>query len=212
MEKELFPVVRARFRLARRWSFGSPTLTMKVVFFRSPAKFRKWLEQNHATTPELWVGFHRKDSGRPSITWPESVDEALCVGWIDGLRKTIDEKSYKIRFTPRKSKSNWSTVNIRRVEELTRTGRMRPAGVEAFARRAPARSGIYAYENRKTAELGKRAEQEFRSSPAAWKFFQAQPASYRHTAVWWIISAKKEETRSNRLAKLIEASGRGRRI
>ncbi len=184
----------------------------QVSFFRTPSDFRKWLEQNHAITLELWVGFYKKDSGRPSITWPESVDEALCVGWIDGLRKTIDDTSYKIRFTPRKAKSNWSTVNIRRVEELTRTGRMRPAGVEAFARRASEKSGIYAYENRRTAGLGKRAEQEFRSSPAAWKFFQAQPASYRHTAIWRIVSAKKEETRCNRLAKLIEASDRGKRL
>ncbi len=184
----------------------------KIRFFRSSADFRKWLRENHATTTELWVGFYRKASGRPSITWPESVDEALCYGWIDGLRKGIDAESYKIRFTPRKPKSNWSAINIGRVEELTRTGRMRPAGKKAFARRTPEHSGIYSNENRKTAVLDKRAEKQIRSSPAAWKFLQAQAPSYRQVIAWWIVSAKKEETRAKRLAKLIEHSTRGKRL
>ena len=167
---------------------------------------------NHKGTRELWVGFYKKGSGRPSITWPESVDEALCVGWIDGLRKTIDEESYKIRFTPRQKTSNWSAVNIARVQELTKLGRMRPAGLKAFKLRKEEKSGIYAYENRKSAVLGETAEKQFRSRPAAWEFFQNQPASYRQTLIWWIASAKKEETRNQRLEKLIAQSEAGKRV
>ena len=185
---------------------------MKVTFFRSPADFRKWLEQHHASTRQLWVGYHKKSSGKSSMTWPESVDEALCFGWIDGLRKTIDEKSYKIRFTPRQPKSNWSAINIRRVQELIRDDRMRPAGRMAFALRAPARSGAYSYENRKTAVLDRAAQRRFRSSPVAWSFFQAQAASYRQSAIWWIVTAKKEETRAQRLQKLIATSTLGKRL
>ena len=185
---------------------------MEVTFFPSPSHFRKWLEQNHADVAELWVGFYRKDSGRRSITWPESVDEALCFGWIDGLRKRIDAESYKIRFTPRRTISRWSNVNIGRVEELTRAGRMRAAGTKAYQQRTPARSGSYSYENRKRAKLDKRAEKQIRSSPAAWKFFQAQTPSYRQVITWWVMSAKKEETRARRLAKLIEHSARGERL
>jgi uncharacterized protein YdeI (YjbR/CyaY-like superfamily) len=185
---------------------------MKVKFFRSPSDFRKWLEQNHATTRELWVGYYKKNSGKPSITWSESVDEALCFGWIDGIRKSRDDLSYTIRFTPRKPKSNWSAVNIRRVQELARDRRMQPAGLEAFEGRTPEKSGIYSYENRKTAVLGKPAEKQFRLSHAAWVFFQAQAASYRQTAIWWVVSAKKEETRQARLKKLIENSAGGKRL
>jgi len=185
---------------------------MKVRFFASPGAFRKWLEQNHATETELWVGFYRKATGRPSITWPESVDEALCVGWIDGLRKTIDGESYKIRFTPRQARSNWSTVNISRVAELRRAGVMRAAGLKAFERRVPEKSGIYAYENRKKASLTADAEKEFRAAAAAWKFFQAQSASYRENTVWWVCSAKREETRARRLSRLIQESERGKRL
>ena len=159
-----------------------------------------------------WIGFYKKDSGRPSITWPEAVDEALCVGWIDGLRKTIDEKSYKIRFTPRKTTSTWSAVNIARVAELEKQGRMRPGGLNAFAARAEAKSGIYAYENRKSAVLDKASELQFRSHPKAWEFFQQQPAGYRTTAAWWVISAKQEATRQKRLRTLMADSAAGRRI
>jgi uncharacterized protein YdeI (YjbR/CyaY-like superfamily) len=184
----------------------------EATFFASPVDFRKWLEQNHADATELWVGFYRKDSGRPSITWPESVDEALCFGWIDGIRKRIDAQSYKIRFTPRRGISYWSLLNIQRVAELTRTERMRPAGLKAFAQRTPERSGNYSYENRKSAKMDKRAEKQIRASPAAWRFFQAQPPSYRQAVTWWVMSAKKEETRAKRLAKLIEQSARGKRL
>jgi uncharacterized protein YdeI (YjbR/CyaY-like superfamily) len=182
------------------------------IFFSTPAAFRAWLKQNHATSREQWVGFHRKGSGRPSITWPESVDEALCVGWIDGLRKTIDAESYKIRFTPRKKESNWSAVNIARVKELTKEGRMRPAGLKAFAQRKEEKSGIYAYENRKTAVLNKADEKRFRSNPKAWEFFQRQPAGYRQMMIWRVVTAKKEETRRRRLEELIAESAAGRRL
>jgi uncharacterized protein YdeI (YjbR/CyaY-like superfamily) len=184
----------------------------EILYFATPADFRKWLRVHHGNTSELWVGFYKKDSGRPSITWPESVDEALCVGWIDGLRKTIDAESYKIRFTPRKKTSNWSAVNIRRVPELTKLGRMRAAGLKAFELRKEEKSGIYAYENRKSAVLGKAEEKRFRAWPKAWDFFQLQPAGYRKLMTWWVISAKKEETRQKRLEKLIAASEAGRRL
>jgi uncharacterized protein YdeI (YjbR/CyaY-like superfamily) len=182
------------------------------LFFPTSTDFRSWLRANYNKRSELWVGFHKKAIGRPSITWPESVDEALCVGWIDGLRKTIDAESYKIRFTPRKKTSNWSAVNIGRVQELTRLGRMRPAGMKAFELRKEEKSGIYAYENRKSAVLGEAAAKRFKSHPKAWAFFQKQPAGYRKLATWWVISAKKEETRQQRLEKLIAQSEAGKRL
>ena len=188
------------------------TLLTETRFFATPENFREWLKVHHENTRELWVGFYKKGSGRPSITWPESVDEALCVGWIDGLRKTIDAESYKIRFTPRKTTSNWSAVNIARAKELTKQGRMRPSGLKAFELRKEEKSGIYSYENRKSAVLGEAAEKRFRSRPKAWYFFQSQPASYRQTAIWWVVTAKKEETRQQRLEKLIAQSEAGKRI
>jgi uncharacterized protein YdeI (YjbR/CyaY-like superfamily) len=184
----------------------------RPLFFATPADFRKWLAENHTTAPALWVGFHKKSSGRRSITWPESVEEALCFGWIDGLRKTIDADSYKIRFTPRKPTSNWSAINIRRIQELAREGRTHPAGIRVFKQRAPDRSGIYAYENRQSAVLSEAAEKQFRSKHAAWDFFQQQSASYRQTAIWWVVSAKKTETQQSRLETLIADSKAKRRI
>jgi uncharacterized protein YdeI (YjbR/CyaY-like superfamily) len=181
-------------------------------FFATPEDLRRWLKVYHQGTRELWVGFYKKGSGRPSITWPEAVDEALCVGWIDGLRKTIDAESYKIRFTPRKTTSNWSAVNIGRVKELTKQGRMRPGGLKAFQLRQEEKSGIYAYENRKSAVLGEATEKLFRSRPKAWDFFQNQSGSYRQTLIWWVVSAKKEETRKQRLKKLIAQSEAAKRI
>jgi uncharacterized protein YdeI (YjbR/CyaY-like superfamily) len=188
------------------------SVSAKPLFFATPADFRKWLVENHATASELWVGFHKKSSGRQSTTWPESVDEALCFGWIDGLRKTSDADSYKIRFTPRQPKSNWSAINIRRMQELTREGRTHPAGMAVFKQRAPDRSGIYSYENRQSAVLSKVAEKQFRSKCAAWDFFLQQPASYRQTAIWWVVSAKKAETQQSRLETLIADSKAKRRI
>jgi uncharacterized protein YdeI (YjbR/CyaY-like superfamily) len=185
---------------------------MEATFFESPAAFRSWLEQHAATAVELWVGFYKKGTGRPSITWPESVDEALCFGWIDGIRKRIDDHSYAIRFTPRKPRSTWSAVNVKRVAELAEQGRMRPAGLSAFERRAEAKTGIYAYEQRASAQLGAEFEQEFRANQPAWEFFQAQPAGYRKTAIWWVVSAKQEATRRKRLATLIDDSAHHRTI
>jgi uncharacterized protein YdeI (YjbR/CyaY-like superfamily) len=184
---------------------------MEPTFFKSPVEFRNWLEKHHSTAQELWVGFYKKDSGKPSITWPESVDEALCFGWIDGIRKSIDNVSYTIRFTPRKLRSIWSAVNIKRVEELSRQGRMRPAGQKAYEARIENKSGIYSYEQR-VAELSGPYERKLKQNKEAWKFFQAQPASYRKAANWWVLSAKKEETRLKRLEKLIEDSAQGRRL
>jgi uncharacterized protein YdeI (YjbR/CyaY-like superfamily) len=185
---------------------------VSVTFFTKPAHFRRWLEKNHASETELWVGFYRKDSKRPSITWPESVDEALCFGWIDGLRKRIDAESYKIRFTPRRANSYWSIINTKRAEELMRAGRMRAAGRKTFARRSPESSGNYSYEKRIAMRLDRTAERQLRASSAAWKFFQTQTPSYRQVMTWWVMSAKKEETRARRLAKLIQYSRKGKRL
>lgn len=167
------------------------------VYFSTRNKFRQWLLKNHKRATELWVGYHRKDSGRPSITWPESVDEALCFGWIDGIRKKVDDESYKIRFTPRRQKSIWSAVNIARIAVLTGEGRMQPAGVAAFARREESNSAIYSFANRESAKLSADDEREFRRDPVAWEFFQCQPAGYRRLAAWWVISAKRPETRAD---------------
>jgi uncharacterized protein YdeI (YjbR/CyaY-like superfamily) len=185
---------------------------MDAVFFATPARFRAWLAKRHDKITEHWIGFYKRGSGRPSITWPESVDVALCYGWIDGVRKTIDEESYQIRFTPRKPRSTWSTVNVKRVEELTKLGLMTPAGVKAFEKIQAGKSGIYAYEQRNEAKLEDAAERQFRSDQAAWDFFQAQPPWYRRTATYWVISAKKPETREKRLAVLIEESARKQTI
>jgi len=177
-----------------------------------PAEFGAWLEANHAQASELWVGFHKKGSGLPGMTWPEAVDEALCFGWIDSVRKSIDETSYANRFTPRKTRSTWSAINIKRVQQLIAQGRMHPAGLKAFAARAEESSGIYSYEQRDAVELDDAYERRFRVNQAAWGFVQAQPPSYRKAAVWWVVSAKKEETRQRRLTALIDDSAGGRRI
>jgi uncharacterized protein YdeI (YjbR/CyaY-like superfamily) len=180
---------------------------MKPTFFPSPAQWRAWLEQHHQDAGELWVGFYKKDSGKPSITWPQSVDEALCFGWIDGVRKSIDEISYTIRFTPRRPRSVWSAINIKRVAELTRLRLVHPAGEKAFRARQGDRSEIYAYEQRRGAKLTGKYAKQFRANKKAWDFFRAQPPWYQRTASWWVISAKKEETRLKRLAQLMKDSG-----
>jgi uncharacterized protein YdeI (YjbR/CyaY-like superfamily) len=184
---------------------------MKPRFFKSPSAFRKWLAANHDTAKELWVGFYKKESGKPSITWPESVDEALCFGWIDGIRKKFDDESYVIRFTPRKPQSIWSTVNVRNVERLIDEKRMTAAGLKAFEARKEYRSGIYSYEQR-PAELVEPYASKFKANKAAWKFFQAQPPYYRKMMTWFIVSAKTEETRMKRLVRLIDESGKGKRL
>ena len=181
---------------------------MRPRFFRSPAELRAWLE-NHGSAKELLVGFHKKHTAKPSITWPEAVDEALCFGWIDGVRKSLGENSYTIRFTPRKPKSTWSLVNINRVSELTAQGRMRPTGLEAFRARQEGRSGTYSYEQR-DAPLDPAYERRLRANKRARAFFESQASSYRRAAAWWVMSAKKEETRLARLEKLIADSAKGR--
>jgi uncharacterized protein YdeI (YjbR/CyaY-like superfamily) len=184
---------------------------MKPKFFKNSSDFRKWLEANHASATELWVGFYKKDSGKPSLTWPGSVDQALCFGWIDGIRKSIDEVSYKIRFTPRKARSIWSAVNIKRAQELSYEGLMQPAGLKAYEAREENRSGIYSYEQRGP-ELPDQYRKILKKNPHACKFFDAQPASYRKAANWWVVSAKQEETRLRRLDKLIQHSAAEERI
>lgn len=176
------------------------------IFFAMPAKFRTWLEKNHARVPVQWVGFYRKASGRPSITWPESVDQAPCFGWIDGLRKGIDGASYKIRFTPRKPGSTRSAINIRRAKELIALGQMTPAGLRAFEKRTSEKSAVYSYEQRRNARFSAAQEKQFRANRKAWDFFRAQPAWYQRVTAHWVTSAKKEETRARRLATLIQDS------
>lgn len=184
---------------------------MKPKFFPSPDAWRDWLEKHHDQQKELLVGFYKKDSGKPSITWPESVDAALCFGWIDGVRRRIDDLSYSIRFTPRKPISTWSMVNVKRVEQLMRRGLMHPAGIKAFEARRENRSGIYSFEQQNIS-FSPEQEETFRANSIAWKFFMAQPPWYRRTATYWVISAKREETRRSRLTTLITDSEHGRTI
>jgi uncharacterized protein YdeI (YjbR/CyaY-like superfamily) len=185
---------------------------MDPAYFATADEWRAWLAEHHDTAPELWVGFHKKASGRPSITWPEAVDQALCFGWIDGVRKSVDDGRYAIRFTPRRRNSIWSKINVGRVEELTRRGLMHVAGLAAYQASARAKSGVYSYEQRKGAKLPEPMERRFKRNPKGWRFFRAQPPGYRRTAAWWVTSAKKEETRQRRLAILIEDSAHGRAI
>jgi uncharacterized protein YdeI (YjbR/CyaY-like superfamily) len=184
---------------------------MEIIFFLTPADLRKWFRRNHVTAKELWAGFHKKDTGKRSITWPESVDEALCVGWIDGIRKRVDEESYTIRFTPRRRGSIWSVTNIKRAIVLLNENRMQAEGVAAFVARRENRSGIYSYEQRGD-QLPEPYRSLLRRNKAAWKFFQDQPTSYRKSAGWWVVSARKEETRRQRLQKLIANSARRERL
>jgi len=181
------------------------------LFFETAEDFRRWLEENHASATELWVGFHKKGTGRPSITWPEAVDEALCFGWIDGVRYRIDEESYRQRFTPRRERSTWSAVNIRRMKELIGEARVRPSGLEAFERRPREKSG-YSYEERRGAELSGAFESRFRAEAAAWEYFAGEAPWYRRTAVFWVMSAKRQETRERRLGVLIKSSAERKRV
>lgn len=182
-----------------------------ALFFPNPQAFRAWLMEHAATSASLLVGFHRVATGRPTLTWSESVDEALCFGWIDGRRNRIDEASYTIRFTPRKPGSIWSLVNIAKVDVLRAQGRMTAAGEAAFALRSEARSGIYSHEQA-PAVLARAEVALFRRNKAAWQFFEATPAGYRRVMLHWVTGAKREATRSARLDKLIAASAAGERI
>lgn len=189
-------------------------------FFPGPTAFHTWLESHAATAPELLVGYYKVGSGRPSMTWSESVDEALCFGWIDGVRRSIDEQSYCIRFTPRRPGSTWSAVNIAKVEVLRAAGRMTPAGEAAYAQRLAHKSAIYSYEQRQETqatplpvELSAAELRLFKRDKAAWTFFnESTPPSARKTLLHWICSAKKPETRASRLAQLIAASAAGKRL
>ncbi|MCT9930969.1 YdeI/OmpD-associated family protein [Planotetraspora sp. A-T 1434] len=185
---------------------------MEPTFFATPDELRAWFSANHVTESELWVGYYKKGTRKPSITWPESVDQALCFGWIDGVRKSVDEHSYKIRFTPRKPRSIWSAVNIAKVGELTEAGLMQPAGLKAFENRAEDRSAVYSHEQRQPAELPEEFEAEFRANPAAWEWFESRPAWYRRASTHWVVSAKREDTRRRRLAQLIDDSANARTI
>ena len=191
---------------------GKTMREANAIFFKSPAAFRAWLRVHHKKEMALWVGFWKKHTGKPSLTWQESVDEALCYGWIDGTRKARDAESYIQRFTPRKKRSNWSDINIGRVAALTTKGRMRPAGLAAFAAREAARSGVYSFEQRASVALTAAELRRFRAERGAWKFFESQPPGYKKTATWWVVSAKREETRGKRLATLIADSAAGLRI
>ena len=182
-----------------------------VLFFESQSEFRQWLERNHDKARELLVGFHKKRSGKPSITWPQAVDEALCFGWIDGVRRSLGDSDYTIRFTPRRKHSIWSAVNIMRVQQLEKMGVPHPRGLEVFRQRDPQRSGRYSYE-RKQARFDAAQQRAFRSNKKAWEFFKTRPPGYQRTAAWWVIQAKKKETQSRRLAILIADSARGRTI
>jgi uncharacterized protein YdeI (YjbR/CyaY-like superfamily) len=184
----------------------------EAIYFGSPEEFRAWLEEHHETAKEVWVGYWKKATGKPSMTWSLAVDEALCFGWIDGVLRGIDDQRHIQRFTPRKPVSNWSAINIAKVERLRAEGRMRPAGEAAFARRRDDRSAVYSYEQYRNPELEPDQEARLKANAAAWEYFMAQPPSYRRPATWWVVSAKKPETRERRLATLIEDSAAGRRI
>jgi uncharacterized protein YdeI (YjbR/CyaY-like superfamily) len=175
------------------------------VLFPSATAFRSWLVANSATASELIVGFYKVVSGRPSLSWPESVDEALCFGWIDGVRKRVDDHAYQIRFTPRRKRSVWSAVNIARAKALIAEGRMKPAGLAAFRARIARRSNVHSYEQAGTLALAPAELRTFRKNGAAWDYFQKVAPSYRRTTVYWIVSAKQKATRARRLVRLIEA-------
>ena len=190
---------------------GDDDATEKHTFFPTPADFRKWLSKHHTTKKELLVGFYKVGSGKPSITWPQSVDEALCFGWIDGIRRNIDTDSYSIRFTPRKAKSIWSAVNIKKMEELTAKGLMQPAGLEAYKKREDSKSKIYSYE-KEAAVFSTEFEEQFKANTDAWHYFHKMPKSYRNPATNWVMSAKQETTRIKRLNELITDCAAGRKI
>ena len=187
-------------------------MAVEPAFFATPGEFRAWLEANHETAPELLVGFHKTSSDLPSMTWPESVDQALCFGWIDGIRRRIDQVRYSIRFTPRRPRSIWSAVNIGRFAELAALGLVAPAGHRAFERRSETRSRVYSHEQETPPRLAPAFEKRLRANRAAWSFFAAQTPTYRRAAVHWVMSAKRPETQERRLARLIEDSASGRPV
>lgn len=184
---------------------------MTATFFKTPAEFRRWLSKHHAKETELLVGFYRKDTGLGGITYAEALDEALCFGWIDGIKKKRDEVSYTHRFTPRKPRSIWSNINVQHVERLTAAGRMMPAGIRAYEARDVERTGVYSFEKQDHA-FDAALEKKFRANKRAWKFWEAQPPGYRRVSTHWVMSAKQAETRERRLAQLIADSASGVRL
>ena len=185
---------------------------MKALFFATPEEFGAWLEEHHESESELLVGFYKKGSGKPSITWPESVEQALRFGWIDGIRRSLGEESYTIRFTPRKPSSNWSKVNVATAERLKAEGSMAPAGLRAYEARREDRTGLYSFERRQAAELPPDFERRFQASRKAWEWFSSRPPGYRRTATHWVVSAKRDDTRRRRLETLIDCSAEGRNV
>ncbi|MEQ9592928.1 MAG: YdeI/OmpD-associated family protein [Cyclobacteriaceae bacterium] len=184
---------------------------MKPKFFRRPANFRKWLEQNHDKKKELLVGYHKVASGKPSITWPESVDQALCFGWIDGVRRSIDDESYSVRFTPRQEKSHWSAVNLRRYATLNKSGLVQPAGKKAFAKMDKKNTKKASFEQDEV-KLSKSFEARLKANKKAWAFFKSLPPSAKKPTIWWVISAKREETQQRRFDILMKSSEAGEKI
>ena len=182
-----------------------------TLFFKNQDEFREWLRTNHKKETELWVGYFKKATGKPSMTWSESVDQALCYGWIDGLRRSIDDERYKIRFTPRKPNSNWSAVNIKKIAVLKKKRLMRKAGLDAWEKRKESKSQVYGYEN-KPLKLASKYDKELRGNADAWKYFKAAPPGYQKSVIGWIMSAKKDETRLRRLRQLIEHSALSERL
>jgi uncharacterized protein YdeI (YjbR/CyaY-like superfamily) len=182
------------------------------TFFKTPAALRRWFKSHHATSAELWIGFHKKDSGRGGVVYRQALDEALCFGWIDGMVRRVDEVCYMQRFTPRRPRSTWSAVNIAKVNALIAEGRVQPAGLAAFERRTPERSVVYSYEQRQAAALSPAERRAVKANPAAWRFLEAQPPHYKRAVALWIQGAKKEETRQRRLAVLVDCSARGRLV
>lgn len=186
-------------------------MTIKPVFFASEADFRKWLQKNHATADEVWVGFYKKHTGKPTVTYKEAVDQALCYGWIDGIRKSIDDESYMNRFTPRRKGSNWSAVNIKRAHELVADGLMKPAGAKAFAARDESKAARYSFERANVA-FSPAQLKAFKKNRKAWQFFESQPPSYRKVVTHWVTSAKQPATQERRLVQLMKDSAAGLRI
>lgn len=185
---------------------------MKPIFFASPIDLRKWFEKNYDEEAELLIGYYKKASGKPSITWPESVNEALCFGWIDGVRKGVSDTVYTVRFTPRKRGSNWSATNIKYAEDLIKRGLMQPAGLKAYKARKTEKSGIYSYEQRSVGQLEEAYETKFKANKKAWEYFQATAPSYQKAAIWWVMSAKQDETKMRRLEQLINYSEQGKPV
>jgi uncharacterized protein YdeI (YjbR/CyaY-like superfamily) len=185
---------------------------MKPLFFKTPNDFRQWLSKNHDKETELLVGFHKKGTGKPSITWPESVEQALCFGWIDGVRRSFNEDSYTIRFTPRKATSTWSAININKIEELIAKNIVNEAGMSAYAKRKESNSKIYSYEREEDAELPKAMERIFKANKPAWEFFIKQPPYYRKIMLHHIVSAKQDKTKQSRFDALVKACAEGKRL